>query len=150
MDAAPAAKPRPNMLVAISVAAFAVVYPFAVDLFDGEAAQVVIGAVLGLAYGYAIGHVVPGRRKPFYFALACLVGLAAWVAALVYVSIRYSGAPLLGIWFFRFGVATALLFAAGALAGDAVQRQKFSLSSGTLAAAIALAGLIVSILQLVS
>jgi hypothetical protein len=137
-------------MLMLSIAVFALIYPFAIDLFDGEAAQVVFGAVLGMAYGYTVGYVIPGRSKLLYLAVACLVGLAAWAATLVYVNIVYTGAPLLGVWFFRFGVATALLFAGGALIGDLVQRKKFSLASGALAAGIALAGLIVSILQLLN
>ena len=148
MNAASAAPRRNTLRVMLSIPVFALIYPFAIDLFEGEAAQVVFGAVLGMAYGYTVGYVTPGRSKLFYVVVACTVGLAAWAATLLYVTVLYTGAPLLGIWFFRFGVATALLFAGGALVGDLVQRRKFSLTSGALAAGIALAGLIVSILQL--
>lgn len=133
--------------VALSVVVFVPLLVLLLLQIPSEGMQVLVGLLATFGFGYAVGHMLQGRSRSTYALVGAALGFTIWVVIVIVSLVFYAGAAAypVGTWFVRFGLGGALSIAGGALFGDLVARQRFTVTSTFVATAITTAGGIVTI-----
>jgi hypothetical protein len=140
---------RQQRTVAIWVGVFVALLTLAEFQLHAEWGQVGLAILANVAFGFAVGRVWHSNPHVVYVLLGLATGVAHWLLIVVVELTKFENAAAypFGNWFVRFALGGALAFTGGAIIGDLAARKKVTVTMAVVAAALGIAGSILSFIK---